>query len=301
MIKSVTVTNYLGDSIKMDLMRPEQSGFVIQSITGLGAGKADVRTTEISTMDGGIFNSSRLPSRNIVIGLKFLWKNTIEDVRQMTYKYFPIKRKVTLLFETDNRTCEIEGYVESNEPNIFSKDEQTSISIICPNPYFYSIGTNTTVFGGIEPAFEFPFSNESLTENLLEMSVVALSMSKNVIYNGDAEIGITATIYASGEVTNIAIYNVTTHEIMRIDTDRLSSIVGSGIKSGDEIVICTVQGSKSIRLIRNGNTTNILNCLRKDSNWIRLVKGDNVFVCTAETGDNALQFKIENKIAYEGV
>ena len=47
--------------------------------------------------------------------------------------------------------------------------ETTQISIVCPDPYFYSAGpdgTNTTIFYGVEPLFEFAFSNESLTESL---------------------------------------------------------------------------------------------------------------------------------------
>ena len=137
MIKSVTVKNYLGDSIKLELARPALSGFVIQSITGLGPGKADVNTTEISTADGGLFNSARVPKRNIVISVKYYnWgADSIEDIRQLSYKYFPIKRKLTLIIETDNRLAEIEGYVETNDPNIFDKNEGSDISIICPDPF----------------------------------------------------------------------------------------------------------------------------------------------------------------------
>ena len=165
MIKSITVTNYLGDSIKLVLARPEESGFVVTSVTGLGSGKANINTTEIATNDGDLFNSARLQKRNIVISLKYLWKDSIEDVRQLSYKYFPIKKKLTLLIETDNRSAEIDGYTESNEPDIFSKDEGSDVSIVCPNPFFYSAGEdgiNTTIFYGVEPLFEFPFSNESL-------------------------------------------------------------------------------------------------------------------------------------------
>lgn len=71
MIKSVTVTNYLGDSIKLDLTRPDASGFIIKSIEGLGPAKASINTSDISTNDGGIFNSSRLDKRNIVFDLEF--------------------------------------------------------------------------------------------------------------------------------------------------------------------------------------------------------------------------------------
>ena len=49
MIRAVTFTNYLGDSIRLDLARPEESGFIIKSVTGLGPGKANINTTEIAT------------------------------------------------------------------------------------------------------------------------------------------------------------------------------------------------------------------------------------------------------------
>ena len=65
MIKSITVTNYLGDSIKLELARPEESGFIVTSVTGLGAGKANINMTEVATNNGGLFNSSRLPSRTV--------------------------------------------------------------------------------------------------------------------------------------------------------------------------------------------------------------------------------------------
>lgn len=304
MIRAITVTNYLGDSIKLDLARPEQSGFVVTSVTGLGSGKANINMTEVATNDGGLFNSSRLPSRNIVISLKYLWHDSIEDVRQLSYKYFPIKKKLTLLIETDNRQAEIDGYTETNEPTIFSKDEGSDISIVCPNPFFYSAGKdgiNTTIFYGVEPLFEFPFSNESLYECLLEMGRIQNQTEKTIVYSGDAEIGVTITIHAIGEARNITIYNTGTREIMRIDTDKLKAFTGSGIIPGDEIVICTVKGQKSITLLRNGKTTNILNCLDKNADWFQLAKGDNIFAYTVEEGRANLQFRIENRIVYEGV
>lgn len=301
MIKSITVTSYLGDSIKLELARPELSGFIVKSVTGLGPGKANINSTEISTTDGSVYNSARISSRNIVISLMYMWKDTIEDVRQLSYKYFPLKSKVKLLIETDNRTAEIEGYVESNEPDIFSQEEGSDVSIICPDPFFYSLSNATTTFGGIEGMFEFPFSNESLTEPLLEFSVIRKQIDRNVIYTGDVEIGITISIKAFGEASNITIYNINTRETMHIDTEIIKSITGSGIVDGDEIVICTVKRNKSAVLIRKGVTTNILNSINRDASWFQISKGNNVFAYVADTGRNNLQFEIQNRVAYEGV
>lgn len=306
MIKSITVTNHLNESLVLELAKPEESGFAVTSVTGLGPGKATINTTEVSTDDGGLYNSSRLSARNIVISLRFYpqGSDTIEDIRQRSYKYFPIKKNVTLLIETDNRIAKIEGRVETNDPDIFSEEEGTDISIICPYPYFYSAGeggTVETIFSGIEAGFMFPFSNESLEENLLEMGIIHISTDEVIVYEGDAEIGVTITIHAVGTASNITIYNTGTREMMVIDTDKIEAYTGSGIVAGDEIIICTVKKNKSIVLVRNGVTTNILNCLAKDTDWFQLTRGDNVFAYTADEGASNLQFKIESQVIYEGV
>ena len=304
MIKSITVTNYLGDSIKLELGRPEQSGFLIKSISGLGPSKANINTTEVSTNDSSLFNSARLNQRNIVFEFIFVEsinRESIEDIRQKSYKYFPIKKNVDLLIETDNRIVKATGYVESNEPNIFSSQESAQISIICPDPYFYSTKKTVTIFSSIEPLFEFPFENNSLTDNLLEFGRIIVDQEKNVFYKGDSEVGVVIYIHAVGEATNLTIYNPLTREVLNVDTDRLEALTGSVIKAGDDIIISTIKGQKFIRLIRDGEYINILNCLGRNSDWFRLVKGDNVFVFTAETGERNLQFRIENSIVYEGV
>lgn len=69
----------------------------------------------------------------------------------------------------------------------------------------------------------------------------------------------------------------------------------------DAIVINTSKGDKSITLIREGVSYNILNCLDKNTDWFTLAKGDNIFAFTADSGVTNLQFRIENKVIYEGV
>lgn len=307
MIKSITVTNYLGESIKLDLARPDKSGFVVKAVTGLGPGKATINTTDVITNDGGLFNSARMTSRNIVISLEYFWrdKTSIEDTRQLSYKYFPLKKKLTLLIETDNRLAEIEGYVETNDPNIFSNAEGSDISIICPDPYFRSREVKTTVFRGLEALFEFPFSNESTTEPLLEMGSIISRPDRVITYNGDIETGITIRMHAIGPVNNITIYNLTTREVMRINTSPIQAYVpgsgSAGLVEGDDVVICTEKGKKSITLYRGGETINILGCLDKDVDWFQLTQGNNVFTYLAEDGGSNLEFSIENNTLYEGV
>lgn len=307
MIYSIVVTNYLGDRIKLKLGKPDVSGFLIKSITGLGPAKANVNTTEVSTNDGSLFNSARLSQRNIVLDMVFIntvYGESIEDLRQKSYKYFPLKKSVELTIETDNRYVKTTGYVESNEPNIFSSQEGTQISIICPDPYFYSAGedgNNVTNFYSIDPMFEFPFSNESLDEPLLVFGEIQIKTEGVITYHGDSEIGVMIYIHAIGPATNINIYNTETREVMRINTEKISLLTGKGIVASDDIVINTAKGEKSITLIREGVSYNILNCLDKNTDWFTLAKGDNIFAFTADSGVTNLQFRVENKVIYEGV
>lgn len=307
MIHSLAVTNYLGDRIRLELGRPENTGFLIKSITGLGPVKANVNTTEVATNDGSMFNSARLSQRNIVIQMAFVntvYGEDIEEVRQKSYKYFPIKKNVELIIETDNRYVRTKGYIESNEPNIFSKQEGSQISIICPDPYFYSAnedGNNITDFYSIDPVFEFPFSNESLSDPLLIFGEIQIKTEGVITYRGDSEIGVMIYIHAIGPATNINIYNTETREVMSINTTKLEALTGKGIVASDDIIINTLKGEKSITLVREGASYNILNCLDKNTDWFTLVKGDNIFAFTAESGVTNLQFRIENKVIYEGV
>lgn len=303
MIKSVKVTNYMGESLTIPLIWND-GPFEIEKIEGLGPPKANINTTEIATNDGSKFNSARSTERNIVFYLILHGAPTIEDARHLSYKYFPVKKYLQLEIETDNRRCIVEGYPESNEPNIFSENEDIQVSIVCPNPYWKSAGDDgirEVVFHGVAPNFEFPFSNESLTGDKIEFGIIERRKENVVYYDGDAEQGITITIEAIGTVKNLTIYNVRTREKMAISHDELVSFTGSGIVNGDTITISTVKGHKSIELLRDGVTTNILNCIGKDDDWFMLSKGDNIFGYTADEGSDYLDFKINYSSLYEGI
>lgn len=304
MIKSVTVTNSLGDSIKLVLTDPWSSGFAIISIDGLGPVSADINFTELATIDGAIDNSVRIGTRNIVLELQFLEFPTIEDTRLRSYRYFPVKGDVELLIETDRRLCSITGKVESNEPDIFSQKEGCQVSILCTDPYFYLAGPNAVtrkIFYGTEPLFEFPFSNESLTEPLIQFGNIVTQTEGVLTYEGDAEVGITIIIHSTGAASGLAIYNLNDRQIMRINDERLETLTGQKIQAGDTITIVSTRKSKSVTLLRGGVVTNILNAMEFPIRWFMIKKGDNRFAYTAEEGLANLNFQINHKTLYMGV
>lgn len=305
MIKTITIINHFGEEICLELSNPYDSGFVVKNITGLGPVNANVNFTELATIDGAIDNDSeRIGSRNIVMELEFLEHPTIEDTRLLSYKYFPIKKNVTFIIETDSRTCKTIGRIEKNDPEIFSDKEGCQVSILCPDPYFYSvkgISDKKEILYGVEPLFEFPFQNPSLDENLIEFGSIKKEIEHNIFYDGDEDIGVKITIDVIGDAEGISIYSLREKKILIIDDNKFQSLMGDGIKAGDEIVIDTTKNHKSIVLLRNGVTTNIINVLGRPIQWFQIMKGNNNFLFRAVYGLSNLTFTIENDVIYEGV
>lgn len=304
MIKSVTVTNSRGEAILLELNKPSDTGFAITEIEGLGPVSATINTTEIVSYDGSIFNSARGSERNIVLHLTFLGID-IEEIRHKTYKYFPLKQLVSIKIDTDHRSCETQGYVESNEPDIFTDDgEGCTISLICPDAWFNAAGEDgvTVVdYYKIEPLFEFPFSNESLSDHLIEFGNIRNSFEETFVYEGEVETGFTLNIHALGDVGDITIYDADTLEKMVIDADKLKGITGSALEAGDDLMISTVKGHKSALLYRNAKYTNVLNCIGRDSTWFQLNQGENRYAYILEDGSAAIRLTFNVQKLYQGV
>lgn len=167
MIKSITIKNTLDETdngLTIELGAPEKTGLWVKSIKGIGPGKADINTTDFASSDGGVFNSSRSQIRNITLTLGILEYtdaggiyHSVEWVRHSTYKWFSKKRPVTVIVTTDRTELLTYGYIESVDPDIFNKKETMAISIICPDPNWYSADGATVIdFSATDGLFELP-------------------------------------------------------------------------------------------------------------------------------------------------
>lgn len=115
----------------------------ILSIDGLDPVKVSVNTSPRGSVDGSSYTGSNVPVRNIVLTVHpnpdwDLW--TYEKLRRLIYAYFMPKRPTRLVFySNDMIPVEISGIVESVGLNMFSKDQEFVISVICPDPYFTAL------------------------------------------------------------------------------------------------------------------------------------------------------------------
>ena len=301
MIKRVIVTNDRDESITLDLRDPFSSGFAIREIEGLGPVDASLNFAESALVNGGTYNGGRQSTRNIVFNLVFLdSKTTIENVRHLSYKYWPINRKIKIRVITDTRTLDTDGYVEKNEPAIWADDfEGCQISVLCESPYFISPNEIKDKLSDIVNSFHFPFGSEADPGDL---AFGYLNVERNILVknNGDVSTGLIFELKAFDDATNPFIYNYLSQEWFGLTFE---------MKAGDLIRIDTHTGKKSVTLTREGVTYNIINYITSSYNstnltWLQLDVGEQAFVLAFdEWNDNpsALDLVIRHNDSYLGI
>lgn len=308
MIKYVITRNPKDELLQMELSNPWSSGLNIKNITGVTPTGAEIYSTPFASIDGGLFAGARVPSRQIIMTVGFVTTPTltmIEEARYTCYNFFRIKDKVNLVFVTDNRILQIDGYVKDLDVDIFSEKETATITIECIDPWFYSASNSSKGFSGTMPLFTFPFSSEEGSASPNELIIfgnISVDTRTDVMYYGDIQVGFNMAInFMSDNFHNIYFYSMQTRERMNIYTDQIEILTGQPLGMGDEIDICTISGRKSAYLLRNGEYTNIISAIDKNSDWIQLTKGSNIFAFASDYGVESIMMDLSWRNAYGGI
>ena len=310
MIEYIEVTNESGSSLRLPLSDYTETGILITNIDGIGTVKASINMSNYFDSDTKKYNSGQLDTRNIVFTFYLVATDTesVEDVRDKLYTFFTPKKKVTLVFKTDLRHASIDGIVENNEPTIFSEQEEVQVSILCEDPLFYDkSGADVDVkeyeLNATESLFEFPFENNSLTEKLIELGNIRHRPINAINYIGEYDTGLTINIHCTGIVMDPVIYSNRQRGTFKLVTSKLSEIIegSTRFEKGDTIMINTINGSKTIVLLRDGNLYNILHLLESGSTWPMLLTGENEFIADAASGYMFIKISYSYKLGYLGI
>lgn len=289
MINTVSSVNHLGEKLVIDLRRPEKSGFLLTSPSGFGPIGADIKTTTYSSGDGYIYNSAMSNQREIQLPIIFWEYNdeglTIEELRRKLYRYFPVKKKVTLYIETDIRVGCIEGYVRSCEPTIFEKQTSATVSIVCPNPWFHEQSMDYMKTVNLNP------SNNKIEQN--------------IYYSGDVATGIIFEFKPGQYPASFSIQNGTPNDPknrMIISLDR-----SGGIPSNTKLVVSSIMHKMGIKRIeQNGDVNCLAMLVNSPDEWPNLQPGFNTISMAYYGGGIAVSMpsdviSMSYPIIYEGL
>jgi len=241
---------------------PANDPIQIRNIDGLGPVTAQINTEQYGSLDGEFYTGGFTGKRNIVLTLGFNpdWSTqTIESLRQIVYAYFMPKTQVKLRFtSTHMAQVDTDGYVESCEPNIFSKDPEMQVSIICPNPAFY--GSSVTVIPG-------------------ETLALPDGLPTEIDYLGTLPTGFVLSVTPTDDAPSMASGEVRIVNDDGIGTPDIFIVTGVKVDGTKYFQASSEQGNKYVRQIDtpSGVETSILGQQAPGSIWMMLNNGVNLF------------------------
>lgn len=280
---TLKIENQRGETITLS----GNKDYYVEDIQGIGNVVANINTSNTGLRDGGVFNSARAEMRNIVLTVRI--NAPVETNRIRLYQYFKGKQKCKIYFKNGMRNVVIEGYVESIENDLFKQGQAMQISVICPRPYFNALTSVYSDVSRIVSNFEFPFS---IPKEGIEFSYIQRDYTATVHNKGDVDCGIIAVLTAMDEVVNPIIYSAETGGSFGVNVSMVQ---------GDQLIINTNDGDKSVKFIHEGLEMNYLNHIMKNPEWFVLYSGDNVFTYHAESGIDNLRIYFEHRALYQGV
>ena len=278
------------------------------NVEGLSTPEAQISEYDVASLDGSKVNYIKMGTREITISLAIqgTYLQSVEDNRQALYSLFRIKDVIRLHIETKNRSVYIDGYCRQPLCDNFTNPQTMDITILCPNPAFNDESTTEENTSKREPMFEFPIYPEAgydtsvayedytsadgfyiNLEEPVEFSTLNPERSATIVVESENETGITIVCTFLDSVSKLTINNEDTLEYMTINY---------AFQINDILTICTIAGEKSITLLRNGVTTNMIPYLDTSSNWFSLQSGNNSFNYIVD--DDLTLVSVEMEIQY---
>ena len=284
MLFTFILENSTGDRIDMTTTANQS---MTSKITGLHPPPGTVSISSYAGMDGSYLNNAFIEKRNLVISFEMRGVG-IEKRRHALYRVVKPSRYIKVFYKTSGIDVYTEGYVETCEIDNFTNKISGQISIICPDPYWYSNSAIHACYSRVSGGFFFPFPQSDEP-----FALGSYSTTDNIVINNDGdETGFIIQIEALDTATTPTIYNAETGEYLQIKGE---------IQRGDIITISTKTGNKTVTLTRNGVDSNIINQLVAGSTWLTLREGLNTFHVQAVKNVKNLKITLMHTNAYLGV
>ena len=260
--------------------------YTVTKVEGLNPPKGRINLSNVAGMDGALFNSSKVETRNIV--LTVLPQGSVEQNRLELYKFAQVAQWCKIYYSNGSLDVMIEGYVETIEGSLFNRPQTIQISILCPQPYFVGLHEIYNDISTLVSAIEFPIAIEA---SGIDFSYLRKNGLVSVLNSGDVKSGIIVHITARGEVSNPTIY---------------ANGVGSfglnvDLINHDQIIINTNSGERSVKMIRDSVETNIIDKVKPNPTWFVLQPGENIFSYEAEIGQDLLSIVFRHRTKFGGV
>jgi len=308
MIEKLTITNYLNESIFLELRRPEKSGYLVALLEGLTPVSSNLSVSESYGVRGGSLQTIKIGTRTINLGLLFMDHPhlDISQLRERVYNIFQISKPVKFIIDTNKKQFGVSGVVESLDASMFSKACGASINILCPDPNIYSLYRDSKKLETLDNIFEFPYP-DGLKFNELIFSKIDPTNVATIRYDGQVPAGIILTI----NVLNNNIYKLKiTKSFAGFDEFfelNLGKLGANRPQNGNVVYISTEYFNKYVHIFKSPTLFNGIAAVDTKVDWFLLNPGLNNFKIEAfdnnnvKLTNNTTMSYLANYKIYEGI
>lgn len=287
--RSITCSN--SDGVSLTFAEKGMTPFLLVDAEGCYYVQNNVTISENTMSDGGAYQGSIAKVRNIVLTLRDL-QNHVHN-RNLLDALFKSGEAGTLIFREEENERQISYYVESvNSTGQYGARTYT-VSLLCPDPFFYALQDVSVFMAAWVPNFEFVHEFISSGE---EIGYRDLQRSQNIDNQNAADnIGMTITITVNGNVTNPSVTRVESNETITVGTENKPL----NMVAGDVLTITTADNDKHVYLTSDGVTTEINEYLTEDSVFIQLMRGSNNIGYSAASGESNMVVELTYRLKYQ--
>lgn len=280
-----------------------QAPYYFDSITGLSSSQNEINSQSSISLDGYLFQNSRLLERNITITGRIRGTDRNEALlhRRRLISLFNSKRGLGRLEVeyTDGTLFYIEAFadggveiVEENESTLKGNVFNYSIILTCPYPYWKQEDIYYTHLSQVIPRFEFAFEIEADNPASFIFGDVHFNQLTTITNKGDCPTGfvceITGKLYDYFSLTNIH-----TKEFIKVEKD---------FSDVEKLVISSVQGNKKILVYYyDGTVESGFKYLDFNSTFFDLKAGDNSLIFSTNAADVDINVQIQHQNLYVGI
>ena len=252
---------------------------------GLESSDITINMVPIAQYDGSTVNKVRIEPRPIIIEAEYPAASDTEEIRHWLQSFFTPKNKGSLSVNYCGTVRKIEYYCsrfKDNRINIFSP-LAFSLTLTCPDPWFYDADEHTTDMVETVPLLTFPFN--SLQGVGITSGTRFRSTEVEIDNIGDDEIGLVVEITAKGEIVDPYIESGT----RRVQAK-------CSLEANDVIVFSTVPLKKDIIINGEGNTP-----YYRGSEFFSIPPGKSTLRVGAASGASNATTEIRYSFKYTGV
>lgn len=262
--------------------------FHLLSVNGQTAANTSIASTVVGGVDGDSVNNIQAQPRPFILDLQIRDGVDVEEAKRAILKVVKLKQQGGIMWTQNERTVVISGVVEAVEMPRWTEKVIMQITLHCEQPFWEDLDDVVKQISEAINLHYFTTSPDDMlffTEDGAPLGEYDTIRTKSFYNAGDVAVGLEIRILAHDTVTNPIIYDqngnffglgyVTTYTDVDAAGNAISATATNPLimKAGDEIVITTHKGRKTVTL----NGVNIIDKIKPNSAWLQLVTGDNLF------------------------